>query len=52
MFDISKIRPKSILGPVKAQKFSWCLEKYYSTTISPRENELNWLQAIPITNKI
>ena len=26
MFDISKIRPKSILGPVKAQKFSRCLE--------------------------
>ena len=25
MFDISKIRPKSILGPVKAQKFSQCL---------------------------
>ena len=25
MFDISKFRPKSILGPVKAQKFSWCL---------------------------
>ena len=25
MFDISKIRPKSILGPVKAQKFSLCL---------------------------
>ena len=25
MFDISKIRPKSIFGPVKAQKFSWCL---------------------------
>ena len=25
MFDISKIRPKSILGPVKAQKFSFCL---------------------------
>ena len=25
MFDISKIRPKFILGPVKAQKFSKCL---------------------------
>ena len=25
MFDINKIRPKSILGPVKAQKFSRCL---------------------------
>ena len=28
MFDISKIRPKSILGPVKAQKFSRCLYIY------------------------
>ena len=27
MFDISKIRPKSVLSPVKAQKFSWCLKK-------------------------
>ena len=25
LFDISKIRPKSLLGPVKAQKFSRCL---------------------------
>ena len=25
MFDISKIKPESILGPVKTQKFSWCL---------------------------
>ena len=29
MFDISKIRPKSILGPVKAQKFSRCLMLTY-----------------------
>ena len=31
MFDISKIRPKSILGLVKAQKFSLCLQEpsYY-----------------------
>ena len=27
MFDISKVRPKSILGPMKAQKFSRCLGK-------------------------
>ena len=27
MFDISKIRPKSNLGPVKAQKFSRCQKK-------------------------
>ena len=26
MFNISKIRPKSLLGPVKAQKFSRCLQ--------------------------
>ena len=25
MFDISKIRSKFLFGPVKAQKFSWCL---------------------------
>ena len=25
MFDISEIRPKSSLGPVKAKKFSLCL---------------------------
>ena len=25
MFNVSKIRPKSLLGPVKAQKFSWCV---------------------------
>ena len=25
MFNISKIRPKSLFGPVKAQKFSRCL---------------------------
>ena len=25
MFNIGKIRPKSLLGPVKAQKFSWGL---------------------------
>ena len=25
MFDINKIRPKSVLSPVKAQKFPWCL---------------------------
>ena len=25
MFKISKIRPKSLFGPVKAQKFSWLL---------------------------
>ena len=30
MFDISKIRPKSILGPVKAQKFSRCLKVYHA----------------------
>ena len=28
MFHISKIKPKSILGPVKAQKFSLCLLLY------------------------
>ena len=26
MFDISKIKPKSVLGPLKAQKFSRCLD--------------------------
>ena len=31
MFDISKIRPKSILGPVKGQKFSGFLTTLVST---------------------
>ena len=33
MFDISKIRPKSNLGPVKAQKFSQCLQTQFCRII-------------------
>ena len=48
MFDISKIRPKSVLGPVKAQKFSRCLMSdiltYFADTVKgPTKNNSIYL---------
>ena len=42
MFDISKIRPKSILGPVKAQKFSQCLFPAFISVIQNATPYLLW----------
>ena len=45
MFNISKIRPKSLFGPVKAQKFSRCLRGYIDlldTSVIVFVNNLLW----------
>ena len=45
MFDISKMRPKSILGQVKAQKFSRCLH-YTHTQLRTSLLGVYWFHSI------